>query len=290
MTASLDTPFVTNRVVPSRVGYRLARVTIYAVLFAFALWYLTPIYVLLVTSFKSSSEVNLATMWQPPTSLSLDGFGRAWTALAPNMLNSLMLAIPAAALSAILGSVNGYVLTKWRFRGSDMVFMLILFGMFIPYQAILIPLTRVMTTIGLNGSIPGLTLVHVVYGIPITTLIFRNFYASIPTELVEAAKVDGAGFLRIYSAVLLPLSVTGFVVVLIWQFNSIWNDFLFAVTLTTPSNWPVTVALNNLAGSFSVDWNVQMAGAMIAAAPTLILFIILGRYFVRGVLAGSVKG
>ena len=272
------------------IGHRIQRVAIYTVLFLFALWYLTPIYVLLVTSFKSSSAVNLSTMWQPPTSISLDGFSKAWTALAPNMLNSLLLAIPAAAISAVLGSINGYVLSKWKFRGSELVFTLILFGMFIPYQSILIPLTKIMTTIGLNGSIPGLILVHVIYGIPITTLIFRNFYAGIPGELLEAAKVDGAGFLRIYSAIMLPLSVTGFMVVLIWQFNSVWNDFLFAVTLTTPNNWPVTVALNNLAGSFSVDWNVQMAGAMIAALPTLVIFIIMGRYFVRGVLAGSVKG
>jgi glucose/mannose transport system permease protein len=206
------------------------------------------------------------------------------------MLNSLLLAIPAAIISSILGSLNGYVLAKWKFRGSDLLFTLILFGMFIPYQSILIPLTKMIETIGLGGSIQGLILVHVIYGIPITTLIFRNFYAAIPDELLEAAKVDGAGFLRVYTSILLPLSVSGFMVVLIWQFNSIWNDFLFAVTLTSPNNWPITVALNNLAGSFSVDWNVQMAGAMIAAAPTLIIFIVLGRYFVRGVLAGSVKG
>jgi glucose/mannose transport system permease protein len=269
---------------------RALRFTLYGILFLFALWYLTPIYILLVTSFKPSSQVTLDRMWTLPWPPSLDGFTAAWTALGPNFMNSLKLAIPAAILSSMLGSLNGYVLAKWKFPGADTLFTLILFGMFIPYQAILIPLTQVMTNVGLNGSIQGLILVHVIYGIPITTLIFRNYYAAIPTELLEAAKVDGAGFFRIYRSILLPLSASGFVVVLIWQFNSVWNDFLFAATLTTPNNWPVTVALNNLAGSFSVDWNVQMAGALLAALPTLLIFIILGRFFVRGLLAGSLKG
>jgi glucose/mannose transport system permease protein len=269
---------------------RTSRFILYAVLFLFALWYLTPIYVLLVTSLKGSSEVTLDKMWTLPTSFNLDSFDAAWRALAPNFLNSLLLAIPAAIISAILGSLNGYVLAKWKFRGADTLFLLILFGMFIPYQAILIPLTRMMTEVGLYGSIQGLILVHIIYGIPITTLIFRNFYAGIPTELLEAAKVDGAGFFRIYRSILVPLSVPGFMVVLIWQFNSVWNDFLFALTLTVPSNWPITVALNNLSGTMIQTYNVQMAGALIAAAPTLVIFVVLGRYFVRGLLAGSLKG
>ena len=269
---------------------RIARFFMYAILFVFAAWYLTPIYILLVTSLKPSSQVTLDKMWTLPFPPNLDGFVAAWNALGPNFMNSLKLAIPAAILSSLLGSMNGYVLAKWKFRGADTLFTLILFGMFIPYQAILIPLTQVMSNIGLYGSLQGLILVHIIYGIPITTLIFRNYYAAIPTELLEAAKVDGAGFFRLYRYILLPLSASGFVVVLIWQFNSVWNDFLFAVTLTTQQNWPVTVALNNLAGSFSVDWNVQMAGALLAAMPTLLIFIILGRYFVRGLLAGSLKG
>lgn len=269
---------------------RITRFFLYAIIFVFALWYLTPIYILLVTSLKPSSAVTLDKMWTLPWPPSLDGFFAAWKALGPNFINSVKLAIPAAILSSMLGSMNGYVLAKWKFRGADTLFTLILFGMFIPYQAILIPLTQVMSNIGLYGTIQGLILVHIIYGIPITTLIFRNYYAAIPTELLEAAKVDGAGFLRIYRSILLPLSASGFVVVLIWQFNSVWNDFLFAATLTTQANWPMTVALNNLAGSFSVDWNVQMAGALLAAMPTLLIFIILGRYFVRGLLAGSLKG
>jgi glucose/mannose transport system permease protein len=267
------------------------RFLLYTVLFLFALWYLTPIYVLLVTSLKGSSEITLDKMWVLPNSFDLSSFSAAWQALSPNFINSLVLAIPAAILSSIVGSLNGYVLAKWRFRGSEVIFTLILFGMFIPYQAILIPLTQVMSHIGLYGSLQGLMLVHIIYGIPITTLIFRNYYAGIPTELLEAAKVDGAGFIRLYRSILLPLSASGFVVVLIWQFNSVWNDFLFAVTLIpSQTNWPITVALNNLSGSFVATWNVQMAGALIAATPTLLIFIILGRYFVRGLLAGSLKG
>jgi glucose/mannose transport system permease protein len=211
--------------------------------------------------------------------------------LAPNFLNSLYLAVPATLLSAMLGSINGYILAKWKFRGADVLFPLILFGMFIPYQSILIPLVQVTQWLGLYGSIPGLIFVHVVYGIPITTLIFRNYYATIPNDLLESAKIDGAGMLGIYRHILAPISAPGFVVVLIWQFTSVWNEFLFAVVITSkPAVQPITVALNNLAGSFIVEWNVQMAGALLAALPTLLVFVFLGRYFMRGLLAGALKG
>jgi glucose/mannose transport system permease protein len=166
-----------------------------------------------------------------------------------------------------------------------------LFGMFIPYQSVLIPLVQTLQALHLYGSIPGLIFVHVVYGIPITTLIFRNYYATIPNDLLESAKIDGAGLIGIYRHILAPISAPGFVVVLIWQFNSIWNEFLFAVVLTNkPAVQPITVALNNLAGSYIVEWNVQMAGALLAALPTLLIFIFLGRFFMRGLLAGALKG
>ena len=171
------------------------------------------------------------------------------------------------------------------------MFTLILFGMFIPYQSILIPLVQVLNLLGLYGSIPGLILAHVIYGIPITTLIFRNYYVAIPTELVEASRIDGANIFGIYRHILFPLSLPGFVVVMIWQFTSVWNDFLFAVTLVgNPETQPITVGLNNLAGSWVVEWNVQMAGSLIAALPTLAIYIFLGRFFMRGLLAGSLKG
>jgi len=278
---------------------RWGRILIYVLLIAFAVFYLTPVYILLVTSLKSFAEVTLARMWNLPDGFSLESFSRAWfgnpeqgfQGLAPNFWNSVYLAVPATLLSAMLGSMNGYVLAKWRFRGSDILFPAMLFGMFIPYQSILIPLVQLLQGIKLYGSIPGLILVHVVYGIPITTLIFRNYYATVPTELVEAARIDGAGILGIYRHVMFPISIPGFVVVMIWQFTSIWNEFLFAVTITNkPAVQPITVALNNLAGSFIVEWNVQMAGALLAALPTLLIYIILGRYFMRGLLAGALKG
>ncbi len=276
---------------PSRPRlHGVGRAVLYGILGVAAIYYLIPVYVLLITSLKSFGEISLDRMWQLPTSLNLASFAEAWTRLSPNFVNSLAIAIPAALLSSLVGSINGYVLAKWKFRGADLIFTLVLFGMFIPYQAILIPLVQVTRSLGINGTIQGLIFVHIVYGIPITTLIFRNYYAAIPKELIEAARVDGAGFTRIYRDVLLPLSVPGFVVVLIWQFTSAWNDFLFAVTLSSQANWPVTVALNNLAGSFSVEWNVQMAGALLAALPTLLVFVFLGRFFVRGLLAGSLKG
>jgi glucose/mannose transport system permease protein len=211
--------------------------------------------------------------------------------LSGNLLNSLYLTVPATLISAFLGSLNGYVLSKWKFPGANVVFPLMLFGMFIPYQSILIPMTLTLAYIGLGGTIWGLILVHVVYGIPITTLIFRNYYAEVPTDLIEAAGIDGAGILGIYWRIMFPLSLPGFVVVIIWQFTNIWNEFLFAVTvLQKPELQPITVALRNLSGSQIKEWNMVMAGALIAAVPTLLIYILLGRYFIRGLLAGSVKG
>jgi len=260
------------------------------ILFALALFFLLPVWVMLITGLKEFGEVSLSRMWDLPSGIYFDNFAAAFDALAPNLLNSVTLAIPAATISALLGSMNGYILSKWKFRGSDLIFTAFLFGMFIPYQSILIPLVQFLSTIGLVGGIPGLILVHVVYGIPITTLIFRNYYATVPTELIESGRIDGAGFFGIYRHLILPLSIPGFAVVLIWQFTNIWNEFLFALILTRPSSWPVTVALNNLAGSQIVEWNVQMAGALLAALPTLVIYIILGRFFLRGLMAGALKG
>ncbi|MGI6127417.1 MAG: carbohydrate ABC transporter permease [Planifilum sp.] len=269
---------------------RLPRILIYAVLIALSLFYLIPVYVMMVTSFKGMEEATLDRMWELPSSFHLESYAIAYEKLAPHLLNSIYLTIPATLLTAFLGSLNGYVLSKWRFRGANTVFTLLLFGMFIPYQSILIPLIQFMQSIGLYNSIPGLILIHVVYGIPIATLIFRNFYAGIPMEILEAAKIDGCGMMGIYRRIILPLSLSGFVVVAIWEFTQVWNEFLFAVTMTTSTQQPVMVALQNLSGSQIVQWNVQMAGALLAALPTLLVYIFLGRYFIRGLLAGSLKG
>jgi glucose/mannose transport system permease protein len=284
---------MTRRFDPVRIG-------IYALLFLFAVVFLVPVYILVVSSFKSFAEVqDLSKLWSPPLGIQLESFRSAWSGipekglrgLSQNLLNSVYLTVPATILSSILGSLNGYVLSKWKFRGANVIFPLMLFGMFIPYQSILIPLTQTLAAIGLGGTIWGLILVHVVYGLPITTLIFRNYYVEVPTDLVEAASIDGAGILGIYWRVLFPLSLPGFVVVIIWQFTNIWNEFLFAVSiLQKPELQPITVALRNLAGSQIKEWNMVMAGTLISAIPTLLIYILLGRFFIRGLLAGSVKG
>jgi glucose/mannose transport system permease protein len=276
------------------------RVAIHALLILFAILFLIPVYVMLTTSLKTFAEVqDLSKLWGLPQNLNLQSFSAAWSGipekglrgLSRNLLNSVNLTIPATVFSAMLGSLNGYVLSKWKFRGADVVFPLMLFGMFIPYQSVLIPLTRTLSIVGLGGTLWGLVLVHVVYGIPITTLIFRNYYAEIPNALLEAARIDGAGILGVYWRVIFPISMPGFVVVIIWQFTNIWNEFLFAVSiLQKPALQPITVALRNLAGSQIKEWNMVMAGSILAALPKLAIYIIMGRYFVRGLLAGSVKG
>ncbi|MBV8214101.1 MAG: carbohydrate ABC transporter permease [Verrucomicrobia bacterium] len=255
------------------------------------LFFLMPFYVMIVNGLKEATSVSVSTMWNLPTQLSGGGFVEAFQRLGPSMGNSLLIAIPATIISACWGSVNGYLFAKWKFRGSNILFALLVFGMFIPYQSILIPLIQFLEMIRLYGTIPGLVAVHVIYGLPIVSLIFRNYFTNIPDEMVEAARIDGAGLVRIFTNVMLPLSLPAFVVVCIFQFTNIWNDFLFGVTiLTNPQAQPVTVALNNLQGSYSVDWNVVMAGAITAALPTALVYIFLGRFFIRGLLAGSVKG
>ena len=267
------------------------RILFYLILIALALVFLLPVYLLVLTGLKPLNQVDLQTMWALPIGgLHIDNFIAAYKQLAPNMNNSLMMVIPEALLSALLGSFNGYLLSKWKFRGSNLIFSLILFGMFIPYQSILIPLVKFMQYIKLYGDLPGLVLVHIIYGIPITTLIFRNYYAGIGTEILESGRIDGASLMGLYRYIMFPLSAPSFAVVIIWQFTQAWNEFLFAVILTNQSHWPVTVALNNLAGSQLVQWNVLMAATLLAALPTLLVYIFLGRFFLRGLMAGALKG
>ena len=256
-----------------------------------AAFFLMPMYVMVVTGLKQSQNVSLSTMWHLPTQISAGGFGEAWNKLSPSLWNSFQLTIPATILSSILGSINGYIFSKWKFPGANYLFALLVFGMFIPYQSILIPLVQFLQMVRLYGSIPGLIVVHVIYGLPITSLIFRNFFTNIPDEMLEAARIDGAGIIRTFFKIMLPLGRPAFVVVGIFQFTNIWNDFLFGISVVpNPAAQPVTVAVNNLQGSYSVDWNVVMAGSVLVALPTLLIYVFLGRFFVRGLLAGSVKG
>jgi len=260
----------------------------------FALFILLPLYVLLVTSVKVSSDVSASTAWSLPTQLSAQGWIGAWEQLAPPLGRSLALGVGVALLSSMLGAMNGFVFARWRFPGDTVVFTLFLFGMFIPYQAVMIPLQAMLLSV--EGQIPWfegvvkLIAVHTIFGIPICTLIFRNYYATaVPKELLEAATVDGAGMLRTFRSIVLPVSAPAFVVTMIWQFTSAWNDFLFALFLTTRQNGPVTYALNELAGGQNPDYPSIMAGVLLASLPTLLVYIFLGRYFIGGLMSGSVK-
>ena len=279
----------------------IGRVLIYGSLLGLAAFYLMPLWVMVTTSLKSLDEIYGGSFIGLPRAVTLEAWAKAWseacvgtacTGLKPYFVNSLMMVVPAVALSTTIGALNGYVLTKWRFRGANLVFGLILFGCFLPFQAVILPMAQVLGMLGLSGSIPGLVLVHTVYGICFTTLFFRNYFVTIPDELTKAAQIDGAGFLRIFVSIMLPAALPIIVVSCIWQFTQIWNDFLFGVSFTAGESAPVTVALNNVVNVTMgrKQYNVDMAAAMIAALPTLIVYVVAGRYFVRGLTAGAVKG
>jgi glucose/mannose transport system permease protein len=270
---------------------RLSRGAIYFILVCFAAWYLMPIYLMFITGLKTYSQVSITSMWALPFPVSIDGFTQAWAKVAPNFINSVLITVPAAIISAFIGSINGYIFSKWKFRGSNVVFILFLVGMFLPYQGVLIPLVLTLQRMGLYGSLLGVIFTHCIFGIPISTLMFRGYFAGIPNELIDAAKIDGCGFFSIYRWILLPISFPAFAVVLIWQFTSIWNDYLIGlVIVSNPRLAPVNVAVKNLAGTYTTQWQVQMSGALIAALPTIIVYLALGKFFMRGLLAGSLKG
>ena len=249
---------------------------------------LVPVYVIITTALSGSTGApNFFLAF--PDAPSLDAFKGAWTKLHGSLANSLQITIPAALISCLLGSINGYILAKFPFRGSNALFTVLLVGMFIPFQAVIIPVFQFLNMLHLQGSLVGLILVHIIYGIPITTLIFRNYYEGIPSAIIEAASIDGAGIWTTYFRVMLPLSIPGFVVAGIFQCTNIWNDFLFGFILASPAAWPATVTLNNLIGTTTVDYSELMAGAVLVAAPTVLLYLVLGRFFVSGLTAGAVK-
>jgi glucose/mannose transport system permease protein len=277
------------------------RAFVYALLILFAAYFLLPLYVMLVNSVKPLPEIQQGRMLSLPLEFTIAPWGSAWstaqigvqpTGLRPYFVNSLLMVIPAVAISTFLGALNGYVLTKWRFKGDNIVFGLMLLACFIPFQIVLIPSARILGLLGLAGTTPGLVLIHVVYGLGFTTLFFRNYYEAFPTELVRAAMIDGAGFWQIFRRILLPSSAPIIIVTVIWQFTNIWNDFLFGASFSDADSMPMTVALNNLVNSSTgvKEYNVHFAGAILAALPTLVVYIVSGRYFVRGLMAGSVKG
>ncbi|AMG30102.1 carbohydrate ABC transporter permease [Grimontia hollisae] len=282
-------------------GAKFWRVLIYTTLLVFACMYLLPLFVMLVTSFKELDEIRQGNMLALPEVWTVEPWKAAWgtacigltcEGISGYFTNSIAITVPGVLLSTLLGALNGYVLTKWRFPGHKWVFGLMLFGCFIPFQVVLVPMSQVLGTLGIANTTPGLVLVHVVYGLGFTTLFFRNYYEAFPSELIRAAMIDGAGFFRMFFRILLPSSGPIIVVTIIWQFTNIWNDFLFGASFASGDTAPITVALNNLVNSSTgvKEYNVHMAGAMIAALPTLLVYVLAGRYFVRGLMAGSVKG
>ena len=277
------------------------RIILVGVLMVLATWFLTPLYVMISTSLKSMEDIRSGTLLSPPEHPNLVAWATAWSSactgtdcggLKPFFINSVLMVVPAVAISTLLGALNGYVLSKWRFRGSELMFSLLLFGVFMPMQVVLLPMSQVLGWLGIASSIWGLILVHVVAGIPSTTLFFRNYFIGLPNELIKAAMLDGAGFWRIFWRIVLPLSTPIIVVTLIWQFTNIWNDFLYGVVFSGGDSKPITVGLNNLANTSSSvkEYNVDMAAALIAALPTLFVYVIAGKYFVRGLTAGACKG
>ena len=280
---------------------KVLRIALYVCLFGMAAVYLAPFLVMLLTSLKDVEEIRSGTLLSLPSSLNFDAWSKAWSGactgsqcegMAPYFINSFQIVIPAVAISTLLGALNGYVISHWKFKGSDVFFAALLVGCFIPFQVILLPMARTLGWLGIANTTTGLVMVHVVYGVAFTTLFFRNFYQSIPVELVKAARLDGAGFFTIFYRIILPVSTPIIVVTVIWQFTQIWNDFLFGVAFSGFDTQPVTVALNNLVNtSFGgKEYNVDMAAAIIAALPTLVVYILAGKYFVRGLTAGAVKG
>ena len=279
----------------------LGRTLIYLILISFAIVYLAPLYVMFSTSLKDIEEIRSGNLLALPNDPTLYAWGKAWSSactgsecngLAPFFWNSVKIVFPAVIISTIIGAFNGYVLSKWKFKGSELLFGALLFGCFIPFQVILLPMAILLSKLGLSNTVSGLVLVHVIYGVAFTTLFFRNYYVGIPTELVRAARLDGAGFIDIFRYIFLPLSTPIVVVTVIWQFTQIWNDFLFGVVYSGSGTQPITVALNNLVNTSvgGKEYNVDMAAAIIAALPTLIVYVFAGKYFVRGLTAGAVKG
>lgn len=279
----------------------ISRALVYAVLLLAALFFLAPLYVMLATSFKDAEQIRSGSLLSLPMSLNWASWSTAWSSactgvdcngLKPFFMNSVAMTVPAVLLSTAWGAVNGYVLSHWKFRGSELMFGFMLFGVFMPFQVVLLPMSQVLGMLGLSSSVTGLVIVHVLAGMAGTTLFFRNYYVSIPKELVNAARMDGAGFWQIFWRVIFPLSTPILMVTLIWQFTNIWNDFLFGVAFSGADSKPVTVGLNNMTNTSSSvkAYEVDMAAAMIAGLPTMIIYMVAGKYFVRGLTAGAVKG
>ncbi|GMB82186.1 carbohydrate ABC transporter permease [Shinella zoogloeoides] len=276
-------------------------IMLYGTLLVAALYYLLPLYVMIVTSMKGMPEIRLGNIFSPPMEITLEPWAKAWASactglncdgLSRGFWNSVRITVPSTLISILVASVNGYALANWKFRGADIFFTILIVGAFIPYQVMIYPIVIVLREMGIYGTLTGLVIVHTIFGMPILTLLFRNYFSSLPEELFKAARVDGAGFWQIYFRIMLPMSLPIFVVAMILQITGIWNDFLFGVVFTRPDTYPMTVQLNNIVNSVQgvKEYNVNMAATLLTGAVPLIVYFVSGRLFVRGIAAGAVKG
>ena len=284
-----------------RKSFSRRNIFLFGTLITIALFYALPLYVMFITSLKGMPEIRLGNVFSPPLEVTFQPWVKAWSeactgltcnGLSTGFWNSVQITIPSVVLSIIIASVNGYALSNWKFKGADAFFTILIFGAFIPYQVMLYPIVIMLREVGLYGSLGGLVLVHTVFGMPILTLLFRNYFTSLPEELFKAARVDGAGFWAIYAKVMVPMSLPIFTVAVILQVTGIWNDFLFGVVYTSPDNYPMTVSLNNIVNSTQgvKEYNVNMAATIITGLVPLTIYFVSGRLFVRGIAAGAVKG
>ncbi len=278
-----------------------SRILVYSVLLGASLYYLVPLYVMVVTSLKGVEEIRLGDIFSLPVSATVDAWIKAWTTactglhcegLAPGFWNSVWITVPSVIISVTVGSLNGYALANWRFKGSEILFTILLIGNFLPYQVLIFPLVLLTSFLGIFSTLPGVIMIHTIIGMPLLTLLFRNYFASLPNELFKAARVDGAGFWRIFIQIMMPMSLPIFVVAIILQVTGIWNDFLFGLIFAGQPNYPMTVQLNNIVNSIQGvrEYNVNMAATIITAAVPLTVYFVSGRLFVRGIAAGAVKG
>jgi glucose/mannose transport system permease protein len=284
-----------------RPTFSRRNIILYGILIVVALYYLLPLYVMIVTSLKGMPEIRLGNIFAPPVEITFEPWVKAWSeactglnceGLSRGFWNSVRITVPSVFLSILIASVNGYALANWRFKGADIFFTILIFGAFIPYQVMLYPIVIMLREIGLYGTLWGLVIVHTIFGMPILTLLFRNYFTSLPEELFKAARVDGARFWGIYFQIMLPMSLPIFVVAMILQVTGIWNDFLFGVVYTKPDTYPMTVQLNNIVNSVQgvKEYNVNMAATLLTGLVPLVIYFVSGKLFVRGIAAGAVKG
>ncbi|MET3601919.1 carbohydrate ABC transporter permease [Martelella mangrovi] len=278
-----------------------SRIILYSILFVAAVYYLIPLYVMVVTSLKGMPEIRMGNIFAPPVEITFEPWVKAWSQACTGLYcegirvgfwNSVKITVPGIIVSIAVASVNGYALANWRFKGSEFFFTVLLFGAFIPYQVLLYPLVIILRELHIFSTLPGIVLVHTIFGMPILTLLFRNYFASLPEELFKAARVDGAGFWQIFFRIMLPMSLPIFVVGMIIQTTGIWNDFLFGVIFAGQQNYPMTVQLNNIVNAVQgvKEYNVNMAATLLTGLVPLIVYFISGPLFVRGIAAGAVKG